>query len=70
MANHGAVTCAEDLAAAVDRMSLLEWVCDIYWRARAIGEPRVLDEDARAAVVSAAIERGYGTTKPVEENGA
>jgi L-fuculose-phosphate aldolase len=66
MANHGAVTFAEDLAGAVDRMSLLEWACTVYWRASALGEPRVLDEDARAAVVSAAIERGYGATKPVE----
>jgi L-fuculose-phosphate aldolase len=66
MANHGAVTFAEGLAAAVDRMSLLEWACTVYWRASALGEPRVLDEDARAAVVSAAIERGYGATKPVE----
>jgi L-fuculose-phosphate aldolase len=67
MANHGAVTFAEDIAGAVDRMSLLEWACTVYWRASALGEPRVLDADARAAVVSAAIERGYGTTKPVDE---
>ncbi len=66
MANHGAVTFAEDVAAATDRMSLLEWACTIYWRARAIGEPHELDEDARAAVVSAAIARGYGETKPAE----
>lgn len=66
MANHGAVTFGENLVGAADRMSLLEWACTVYWRARAIGEPRALDEDARAAVVSAAIERGYGETKPIE----
>ncbi len=48
-------------------MSLLEWACTVYWRARAIGEPRELDEEARAAVVRAAIERGYGETKPVDK---
>lgn len=67
MANHGAVTFAEDAAGATDRMELLEWACTVYWRARAIGDPRELDEDARAAVVQAAIERGYGETQPVED---
>ncbi len=65
MANHGAVTFADDVENAVERMQLLEWACTVYWRARAIGEPNVLDEEARAAVVRAAIERGYGETKPV-----
>jgi L-fuculose-phosphate aldolase len=65
MANHGAVTFAEDVESAVERMRLLEWASTVYWRARAVGEPNVLDEDARAAVVKAAIERGYGETKPV-----
>jgi L-fuculose-phosphate aldolase len=69
MANHGAVTFAEDVPAAVERMSLLEWASTVYWRARALGEPNVLDEEARAAVVSAAIERGYGETKPVTAEG-
>jgi L-fuculose-phosphate aldolase len=70
MANHGAVTFAEDIENAVERMTLLEWACTVYWRARAIGEPAVLDEDARAAVVKAALERGYGETKPVAEEDA
>jgi L-fuculose-phosphate aldolase len=65
MANHGAVTFAEDVERAVERMKLLEWACTVYWRARAIGEPNALDSDARAAVVKAALERGYGETKPV-----
>jgi L-fuculose-phosphate aldolase len=67
MANHGAVTFAEDVGGAVERMALLEWACTVYWRARAIGDPHELDEEARAAVVKAALERGYGETKPVEE---
>ena len=67
MANHGAVTFAEGVPGASDRMSLLEWACTVYWRARAIGEPRELDEEARAAVVRAAIERGYGETQPVDK---
>jgi L-fuculose-phosphate aldolase len=64
MANHGAITHAPDVAAALDRALLLEWACTVYWRATAIGEPKTLDEAQRQAVVSAALERGYGTTRP------
>jgi L-fuculose-phosphate aldolase len=70
MANHGAVSFAENVDNAVERMELLEWACTVYWRARAIGEPNTLDSDARAAVVKVAIERGYGETKPVAEGEA
>jgi L-fuculose-phosphate aldolase len=65
MANHGAVTYAADVDAAVELTRLLEWACTVYWRAAALGEPRALDEDARAAVVAAAVERSYGQTKAV-----
>lgn len=63
MANHGAIVYAEDLDAAVERALLLEWACEVYSRAVAVGEPRVLGEDERAAVIAAAVERGYGSTK-------
>jgi L-fuculose-phosphate aldolase len=66
MANHGAITHAGDVHAAVELSLLLEWACTVYWRAAAIGSPRTLDEDQRQAVVSAALKRGYGSTKPVE----
>jgi L-fuculose-phosphate aldolase len=64
MANHGAVAYAADVEAAVESSLLLEWACGVYWRARAVGEPRVLGEAERGAVVAAALERGYGSTKP------
>jgi L-fuculose-phosphate aldolase len=64
MANHGALTYAGDVAAAVEASLLLEWACEVYWRAAALGSPRTLDADAREAVVRAALERGYGETKP------
>jgi L-fuculose-phosphate aldolase len=66
MANHGAITHAPDLAGAVDRSLLLEWACTVYWRAAAIGEPNALDEEQRQAVVTAALERGYGSPRPAE----
>jgi L-fuculose-phosphate aldolase len=64
MANHGAVTHAEDLAKAVELALLLEWACTVYWRAAAIGTPRALDTEAQAAVIDAALQRGYGSSRP------
>jgi L-fuculose-phosphate aldolase len=69
MANHGAIACGADVDQAVELSLLLEWACTVYWRAAAIGAPRVLDEDQRNAVIAAAVERGYGTTKRVESRG-
>jgi L-fuculose-phosphate aldolase len=60
MANHGAVCFAADLAEALELMRLLEWACGVYWRARAIGEPRVLDERALAPVRDAITRGRYG----------
>jgi L-fuculose-phosphate aldolase len=69
MANHGAIAHGPDLSGAVERSQLLEWACTVYWRAAAIGEPKALDEAQRQAVVTAAIERGYGSTRPAERGG-
>ncbi len=33
MANHGMVTFAPDLTRALDNALLLEWACEVYWRA-------------------------------------
>jgi L-fuculose-phosphate aldolase len=68
MANHGAIAHAPDMAGAIERSLLLEWACTVYWRAAAIGSPKVLDEAQRQAVVAAALERGYGTTRPANRD--
>jgi L-fuculose-phosphate aldolase len=60
MANHGAVTYGADLDAALEATLLLEWASDVYARAVAIGEPRALDDEARQAVIEAAVARDYG----------
>jgi L-fuculose-phosphate aldolase len=67
MANHGALTYAADPDAAVESSLLLEWACTVYWRAAAIGHPRVLDQAERDDVVRVAIERSYGTTHELED---
>ena len=69
MANHGAITHGASLENAVELSLLLEWACTVYWRAATLGTPRTLDEGERQAVVEAALERGYGTTRPAEETG-
>ncbi|HEX2232123.1 MAG TPA: class II aldolase/adducin family protein [Thermoleophilaceae bacterium] len=68
MANHGAITLGADLETAVELALLLEWACTVYWRAAAIGKPVVLGAEQREAVVAAAIERDYGTTRKIEED--
>ena len=72
MANHGALTFGPDAEAAAELTRLLEWACSVYWRAAAIGEPRALAEDARQAVVEAAVARNYGAPQPIsgDEEGA
>jgi L-fuculose-phosphate aldolase len=63
MANHGGLTYGGDVAGAVGSTLLLEWACEVYWRAAALGEPRTLGEDERQAVIEAVVEQGYGTTR-------
>jgi L-fuculose-phosphate aldolase len=51
MSNHGAVTYGADLDAAIERSLLLEWACTVYWRAAALGQPRILgDRDQEVAL--------------------
>jgi L-fuculose-phosphate aldolase len=64
MANHGAVTHAGDVEQATELSLLLEWACGVFWHAQAVGAPRALDSGAQQAVIQAAIDRGYGQTKP------
>jgi L-fuculose-phosphate aldolase len=66
MANHGAITWAQDVDAAVENSLLLEWGCGVYWHAAAIGTPRALDEQQRQAVVDAALARNYGTVQEAD----
>jgi len=70
MANHGSVTTGASLDKAVENALLLEWLCTVYRGASAVGVPRALDEDQQAAVVTAAIERKYGTTHQLSEKQA
>lgn len=45
LASHGAVTYAPTLAAAYSGAVYLEWICEVYLRASAVGSPRVLPDE-------------------------
>jgi L-fuculose-phosphate aldolase len=61
MSNHGAVIRAPDLRTALEWSLLLEWACEMYWRAAAVGTPRTLDSQQQAAFHQAFA--GYGTLR-------
>ena len=66
MANHGSVVAGADMETAIGLALLLEWACEVYWRAAAIGTPRTLTDDDLRAVVEQVATLGYGTTREVE----
>jgi L-fuculose-phosphate aldolase len=59
LGGHGAVTYGDSLQAALDATELLEWACGVYVHACAIGTPRVLAEEDRAAVAAALATYGH-----------
>jgi L-fuculose-phosphate aldolase len=63
MANHGAITYGADLDVALQQSELLEWACELYWRAAAVGMPRTLDAAQQLEFIEAVTRRGYGITR-------
>ncbi|HET7012386.1 MAG TPA: class II aldolase/adducin family protein [Streptosporangiaceae bacterium] len=57
--NHGAVAYGADIAEAYDRVQLIEWMAEVYWRARLAGAPRILSAEELAAVSEAARQHRY-----------
>jgi len=69
MANHGAVTTGPDLRSALTGSRYLEWLCEVYLRALAVGQgpgvrsgPRLLPADEIALVAGQLA--GYGQRVP------
>jgi L-fuculose-phosphate aldolase len=67
MQNHGSVAYGSTMDQAVHRLELLEWLAELYWRASALGTPRVLTDKDFEDIITAAIERGYGAQKKVDK---
>jgi L-fuculose-phosphate aldolase len=63
--NHGAITYGSSLPQAYDLALLLEWLAQIYWQAKQLGEPRLLTAEQIAEVAEEARRLRYATT-PVE----
>lgn len=62
LANHGTIAVGDSVATAYERTVLLEWLCALYFRARQLGEPRLLtDEQIRETAEKLA---EYGQTAP------
>jgi L-fuculose-phosphate aldolase len=57
--NHGAVAYGADIEEAYDRVQLIEWMAEVYWRARLAGTPRILSGEELAAVSEAARQHRY-----------
>jgi L-fuculose-phosphate aldolase len=66
MSNHGAIAYGAGLDSAIQLTLLLEWACTVYWRASALGSPRVLDGEQQKAVIEEAGKRRYGTTRAAD----
>jgi L-fuculose-phosphate aldolase len=62
MANHGAVVTGRDMAEAVSKAILLEWLASLYYHARVFGSPNILSADELEAVRARARELRYGVT--------
>lgn len=61
MANHGAVTHADTVAGALQRMEVLEWACTVYRYAVTLGTPRRLSDEQLGDVASRLQEISHGT---------
>ena len=68
MQNHGSVAYGNTMAEAVERLELLEWLAELYWRASSMGTPHVLTDKDFEDIITAAIERGYGGLKKVKKD--
>jgi L-fuculose-phosphate aldolase len=60
--NHGAVTYGSSLTEAYELTVLLEWLAQIYWQAKQVGEPRILSAAEIDEVAAEARRRRYANT--------
>jgi L-fuculose-phosphate aldolase len=67
MSNHGAIVHAGTIEQALESALVLEYACCLYWRARQIGTPRVLDATQWQEVSEQVRKLGYGVTHALDE---
>ena len=67
MQNHGSIAYGSKMSEAIERLELLEWLAELYWRASSMGTPHILTDKDFEAIIMAAMERGYGSLKKVDK---
>jgi L-fuculose-phosphate aldolase len=67
MQNHGSIAYGSKMSEAVERLELLEWLAELYWRSSSMGTPRVLGDKDFEAIIMSAMEKGYGSVKKAEK---
>jgi L-fuculose-phosphate aldolase len=66
MQNHGSVAYGSTMDQAVERLELLEWLAELYWRASSMGTPHLLTDQDFEHIFEAARQR-YGTTRKADK---
>jgi L-fuculose-phosphate aldolase len=67
MQNHGSIAYGNTMTEAVERLELLEWLAELYWRAASLGTPRVLTDKDFENIIMAAMSGGYGALRKVDK---
>jgi L-fuculose-phosphate aldolase len=65
--NHGSIAYGSKMSEAIERLELLEWLAELYWRASSMGTPRVLTDKDFENIITSAMERGYGSLKKADK---
>jgi L-fuculose-phosphate aldolase len=68
MQNHGSVAYGSTMKQAIERLELLEWLAELYWRASSLGTPRILTDKDFENIIVAAMSGGYGTIRKLEKD--
>jgi L-fuculose-phosphate aldolase len=68
MQNHGSIAYGSKMSEAVERLELLEWLAELYWRASSLGTPRVLTDKDFEDIIVAAMAGGYGAIRKVKKD--
>ena len=70
MQNHGSIAYGNTMNEAVERLELLEWLAELYWRASSLGTPRVLTDKDFEDIIVAAMSGGYGALRKIDKKAA
>ncbi len=69
MQNHGSVAYGNTMKEAVERLELLEWLAELYWRSSSMGVPKVLTDKDFEDIIVQAISGGYGAIRKIDKDG-